>query len=106
MVGSAGHVVHSGVFDAQNVDILFFILGWDRYRFHKKRIGTHYAELVFLHQMGFVGHVVHSGSSGAQNIDVLFFVLELDWYRLHKKCVKTRYSELVFLCIRWDLCVT
>jgi hypothetical protein len=26
------------------------MLGWDRYGFYKKPGGTHYAELVFLHQ--------------------------------------------------------
>jgi hypothetical protein len=46
-VGSAGHVVHSGVSEPQNVDVLFFMLAWDRYGFHKKQIGRHYLELVF-----------------------------------------------------------
>jgi hypothetical protein len=41
------HVVHSSAFRARNVDVLFFLLGWDRYRFDKKRTGTHYAERVF-----------------------------------------------------------
>jgi hypothetical protein len=35
-VGSAGHVVHSGASMARNIEALFFMLGWDQYRFHKK----------------------------------------------------------------------
>jgi hypothetical protein len=31
---------------------LFFLLGWGQYRFDKKRAGTRYAELVFLHPVG------------------------------------------------------
>jgi hypothetical protein len=33
LIGSAGHVVHSG---ARNVDVVFFILRWDQYRYDKK----------------------------------------------------------------------
>jgi hypothetical protein len=29
-VGSAGHVVHSGANEAQNINVLFFMLRWDR----------------------------------------------------------------------------
>jgi hypothetical protein len=54
-----GHVVHSGASTAQIVDAPFFILGWDRYGYDKKR--THYAQLVFLHLVGYVGHIMHSG---------------------------------------------
>jgi hypothetical protein len=39
MVGSAGHAGHFGASRARNIDALFFILGWDRYRFHKKAMG-------------------------------------------------------------------
>jgi hypothetical protein len=49
-----------------------FKLGWDRIRFKKKRRGTRYAELVFLHPMGFAGHVVHSDASRAQKVDTIF----------------------------------
>jgi hypothetical protein len=48
-VGSAGQVVHSGASEAQNGETLFFMLGWDRYRFDKKRVRACYAELVFFH---------------------------------------------------------
>jgi hypothetical protein len=47
----------------QNVNVLFFMLGWDQCEFHKKRTETRYVELVFLHPLGFVGHVVHSDAS-------------------------------------------
>jgi hypothetical protein len=39
------------------------MLGWDRYRFQKKRDGTRYAELVFLPSVVSMDHVVHSGVS-------------------------------------------
>jgi hypothetical protein len=47
------------------IDALFFILEWDQYRFHKKRIRTCYAEVVLLHLVRFLGHIVHSGASAA-----------------------------------------
>jgi hypothetical protein len=56
--------MHSGAFEPQNIDALFFMLGWDQYECQKKCAGTHYAKLIFLHPVGFVGHVVHSVVAG------------------------------------------
>jgi hypothetical protein len=69
--------VESGASGAQNVDAPFLMLGSARCSFHKKHVGTHYVELVFLDLVGSAGHVVHYGESGAQNVDALFFVLGL-----------------------------
>jgi hypothetical protein len=73
LVGSVGHVVHSGSPGTRIVNALFFILGWAWCVFHKKSIGKHYAELVFLHPVGSVGNVVHSGMSGMRNVNTPFF---------------------------------
>jgi hypothetical protein len=51
-VGSTVHVVHSLASGVRNVDTLFFMAEWVQCRFHKKRIGIDYAELVFLQSVG------------------------------------------------------
>jgi hypothetical protein len=63
---------------ARNIDALFFKLRWDRYGLHKKRTGTHYTELVFLHPVGSTSDVVHSVASGVRNINALFFMFGWD----------------------------
>jgi hypothetical protein len=49
LVGFAGHVVHSGASQERNIGTHFFMFEWDWFRFNKKRDGTRYTELVFLH---------------------------------------------------------
>jgi hypothetical protein len=73
------------------------MLGWDQYGFLKKRVRTHYIELVFLDPMGSARHIMQSGVSGARNINTLFFLL--GWARccFHKKSTGSNYAELVFL---------
>jgi hypothetical protein len=63
---------------AQNVNRLFFKLGWDRYEFHKGRTRIRYAKLVFWQPVRSAGDIVHSDASVAQNVDALFFMLDWD----------------------------
>jgi hypothetical protein len=67
------------------------------YCFHKNRVDTPYAELVFFYPVGSVGHVVHSSASEARNVDALFFMLMWTRCGFHKKHARTRHVKLVFL---------
>jgi hypothetical protein len=95
LVGSAGHVVHSGKCKTQNVDALVFKLGWDRCGFDKKLTGTRYADLVFFHLVGFMGHVVHSSLTGREMLTHYFscsggrvqFIEKARRETLHRTCV-------------------
>jgi hypothetical protein len=81
---------------AQNIDALFFMILWARCGSNKKRPGTRYTKLVFLHHVRFVSHVVHSDTPGVRNVDVPFFMLGWAWCESHIKRIMTQYAELVF----------
>jgi hypothetical protein len=98
-------VVHSGAFGAPNVKALFFMLGLDRCGFHKKRTGTHYAELMFLHPVGSAGHIVHSGVSGHETL-MHYFSCSVWPGAVSIKSVSGHVTLNLCFCIRWDLRVT
>jgi hypothetical protein len=64
-VGSACHIVNSGASEQRNTDTLFFMLGWARCGFHKRRTVTRYTKLLFLHPVQSACHIVNFSASRA-----------------------------------------
>jgi hypothetical protein len=102
LVGSAGHVMHSGALRARKSTHYFSCSGGPGAVSIKKRSGTCYVELLCLHSIGFAGHIVHFGASKTSNINALFFMLEWAQCGIHKKHAGTHYAKHVFLH-RWVL---
>jgi hypothetical protein len=73
------------------------MLGWDRCRVDKQRVGTHCAEHVVLLPVGSAGYVVYSGAFGERSVNALFFMLRRDRYVFHKNRAGTRHAEHVIL---------
>jgi hypothetical protein len=89
----------------RNRNTTFLMLGWDHYGLDKKCTGTPYAELLFLHPIGFKGHIAHSGVSGARNGNTLFSFSGATGTDSIKNVLGHVTLNLCF-CIRWDLRVT
>jgi hypothetical protein len=102
LVGSVGHIVHSGVSGAQNVGTLFFRLRWAWCSFQKKHVGTRYAELMFLYSVGSVGHIVHSYVSGHETTMNYFSSLGGPG-AVSIKSMLGHITPNLWFCIWWDL---
>jgi hypothetical protein len=95
-VRSTGHVLHPSVFEAQNIDTLFFMFGWARCEFHKIRTRIPNSELVFLHPVGSMGKIVHSVATRPRECRCTIFPTHVGpvrvpqiacWYTLRRNCV-------------------
>jgi hypothetical protein len=82
-----------------------FQAGWDRCGFHKKRIWTRYAELVFLHLLGYVGHVVHSDVFMCKK-STHYFSCSGGTGTNSTKSVSEHVTPNLCFCIWWDLWIT
>jgi hypothetical protein len=93
-VGSAGHVVHSIAPRTRNINALFFIFGWYRFRFNKKHAGTRYVELVCFASCG-----ICFSCSAFQCIRGVKRRC-MNRYRFNKQRARTSYDEVVYL--HWE----
>jgi hypothetical protein len=105
LVAFVDHVVHYGASGAQNVYALFFLLGWDQYRFKNKRVETRYAKIVFLHPVGYVGHVVYFSASGRET-STHYFSFSCGTDMDSTKNVSGHLMPNLCFFIRWYLRVT
>jgi hypothetical protein len=96
-MGSVGEVVHSGASGARNVDGLFFMLRWDRYRYDKKRASDILCRTCVFASGGFFGSRSAFWCVRGANVNTLMFKLGWDRYECDKKCAGTHYAEIVFL---------
>jgi hypothetical protein len=104
-LGTTGHVVYSGASGASNVYTLFFMLGWNRFGFNKKRAVTCYAKLVFLHPVGSVGLIVHSHASGRET-STHYFSCSCGTVADSIKSTLEHVPPNLCFCLLWDLRVT
>jgi hypothetical protein len=81
------------------------MLGWGRCDFYKKRAGTHYAELVFLHLVGSTGHVVIPVRPGRE-ISMHYFACSGGPSAVTLKSAPRYVMMKLCFCIRCDLRVT
>jgi hypothetical protein len=103
-VGSAGHVVRSGLSGARNVDTLFSFPFGPSVDPTKTYWETLHQICVFA-SGGIYGSCSAFWCVEGTKRDTLFVIPGWVRHRSHKKCVGTCYANLCF-CIRWDLRVT
>jgi hypothetical protein len=77
----------------------------DRYRFRKKRVGTRYTKVVFLHPLGSVGHILHSSAFGREMLTHYFSYSDGTSTDCTKSAPGHITSNLCF-CIRCDMRIT
>jgi hypothetical protein len=105
-VESADHVVHSGASEPWNIDALFFMLGWDRYGFNKKRVGTCYSKHWFFASSGICGTCsAFRCVWGVKHHYTIFHAWVHPMWFPNKACLATLLQTCVS-CIRWDLWLT
>jgi hypothetical protein len=101
-VGSTGLIVHFGASKVGNVDALFFMLRSAQCGIHKKRDGTHYTELLFLHLVAYVGHIVHSDAPRDETW-MHYFSCSFGPGAVSIKSAPGHITSNLCFCIQWDL---